>query len=104
LLLSRPGSNAEGAYYLTSRTPEDRAMSTAEVFLGVRVQCAQCHHHPFERWSQDDFWQFAAFFARVPGQTLVPGSIRGRPVLTPNAQGPTPDAEVLNPRTKRPAF
>jgi hypothetical protein len=38
---------------------------TAQVFLGMRLQCARCHHHPFEKWSQDDYYGFAAFFARV---------------------------------------
>jgi Protein of unknown function (DUF1553)/Protein of unknown function (DUF1549)/Bacterial Ig-like domain (group 2) len=38
---------------------------TAQVFLGMRLQCAKCHHHPFEKWAQDDYYGFAAFFARV---------------------------------------
>ncbi len=38
---------------------------TAQVFLGMRLQCAKCHHHPFEKWSQHDYYGFAAFFARV---------------------------------------
>jgi hypothetical protein len=38
---------------------------TAQVFLGMRLQCARCHHHPFEKWSQHDYYGFAAFFARV---------------------------------------
>ena len=38
---------------------------TAQVFLGMRLQCAKCHHHPFEKWSQNDYYGFAAFFARV---------------------------------------
>jgi hypothetical protein len=38
---------------------------TAQVFLGMRLQCARCHHHPFEKWSQDDYYGFAAFFARI---------------------------------------
>lgn len=39
--------------------------SISQLFLGVRLECAKCHHHPFEVWSQDDFYGFAAFFARV---------------------------------------
>ena len=38
---------------------------TAQLFLGVRLQCARCHHHPFEKWSQKDYYGFAAFFSRV---------------------------------------
>jgi hypothetical protein len=38
---------------------------TAQIFLGVRLQCAHCHHHPYERWSQDDYYGLAGFFARL---------------------------------------
>ncbi len=38
---------------------------TAQLFLGLRIQCARCHHHPFEKWSQDDYYGFSAFFSRV---------------------------------------
>lgn len=41
------------------------ASSVSQLFLGVRLECAKCHHHPFEVWSQDDFFGFASFFARV---------------------------------------
>jgi len=41
------------------------ASSVSQLFLGVRLECAKCHHHPFEVWSQDDYYGFAAFFARV---------------------------------------
>jgi hypothetical protein len=37
----------------------------AQLFLGTRMQCAQCHHHPFEKWSQQDYYGFAAFFSNV---------------------------------------
>ena len=42
--------------------PEDRALSFSYTFLGVRLECAQCHKHPFDQWTQDDFNQFTAFF------------------------------------------
>jgi hypothetical protein len=38
---------------------------TAQLFLGMRLQCAKCHHHPFEKWSQDDYYGFASFFSRI---------------------------------------
>ncbi|HMP01159.1 MAG TPA: DUF1549 and DUF1553 domain-containing protein [Gemmatales bacterium] len=44
---------------------------TAQVFLGLRLACANCHHHPFEKWSQDDYWGLAAFYGRV-GRKNVP--------------------------------
>ncbi len=45
--------------------PENLAASTARVFLGLRLECAQCHDHPFARWKRDEFWSYAAFFASV---------------------------------------
>ena len=52
-------------YYRALRTPEERAESTAQVFLGVRLQCAKCHNHPFDHWTQDDYYNWTNFFARV---------------------------------------
>jgi hypothetical protein len=45
--------------------PWQAVADAAQVFLGTRINCAQCHHHPFERWSQDDYYGFAGFFGRV---------------------------------------
>ncbi len=45
--------------------PEKLAASTARIFLGLQLSCAQCHDHPFDKWSQDSFWEYAAFFAQV---------------------------------------
>ena len=47
------------------QTADEIVDDTAQLFLGLRIQCARCHHHPFERWSQDDYYGFAAFFSRV---------------------------------------
>jgi len=47
------------------REPQDKALAVAYSFLGVRLECAQCHKHPFDQWSQQDFQQFTAFFDRV---------------------------------------
>ncbi|RMG34671.1 MAG: DUF1549 domain-containing protein [Planctomycetota bacterium] len=47
------------------RQPEERVIGFAYSFLGLRIQCAQCHKHPFDQWSQDDFKQFAGFFTSV---------------------------------------
>lgn len=49
----------------TLRLPEERALNFTYAFLGVRLDCAQCHKHPFDRWTQDDFKSFTAFFERV---------------------------------------
>jgi hypothetical protein len=58
---SHPAAN----YYRALRDPYTRAEATAQVFLGLRIQCAKCHNHPFDRWTQSDYHGFAAFFARV---------------------------------------
>jgi uncharacterized protein DUF1553/uncharacterized protein DUF1549 len=57
--------NPAANYYSVARTPEDLAETTSQVFLGIRLQCVKCHNHPFEKWTQADYYGFAAFFARV---------------------------------------
>lgn len=47
------------------RTPEERAIGFAYTFLGIRIQCAQCHKHPFDQWTQDDFKEFTGFFTHT---------------------------------------
>ena len=49
----------------STRLPEERALNFSYTFLGVRIECAQCHRHPFDRWTQDDFQRFTAFFNRI---------------------------------------
>jgi hypothetical protein len=67
-ILTATGSqqqNPPAVWYRSVRTTQDYVESVAQAFLGVRIQCAQCHHHPAERWSQADYFSFAANFARV---------------------------------------
>jgi hypothetical protein len=67
-LLTADGStfaNPPANYYRIARDPQNLAETTAQLFFGVRMQCAKCHNHPFERWTQDDYYSTAAFFARV---------------------------------------
>ena len=67
-LLTSDGStykNPPANYYRISRDPESAVETTAQLFLGVRIQCAKCHNHPFERWTQDDYYGFAAFFSQI---------------------------------------
>ena len=59
------------AMALTSLTAIWALEDTAQLFLGLRIQCARCHHHPFERWSQDDYYGMAAFFSRVTSKPEV---------------------------------
>jgi len=57
-------SNGPVAFYFTDSSPENFTETTAQVFLGVRIHCAKCHHHPYETWSQEDYYGLAAFFTR----------------------------------------
>ncbi|MBX3438501.1 MAG: DUF1549 domain-containing protein, partial [Planctomycetaceae bacterium] len=47
------------------REPDEITTIVSQLFLGIRLECAKCHHHPFEVWGQDDFYSFAAFFAKM---------------------------------------
>jgi hypothetical protein len=72
-ILSARGSTYENPptnFYRAVRDPQGRAEAVAQVFLGVRVSCAKCHNHPFDRWTQDDYHRFAAFFPRVQYRLL----------------------------------
>jgi hypothetical protein len=88
-LLTASGStfaNPPANYYRIARDPQNLAETTVQLFFGIRMQCCKCHNHPFERWTQDDYYSMAAFFARVRNKkdSLEPG---------PNPQ--TPGAEVI---------
>ena len=67
-LLSATGGSFENpavSYFQTETTPPLIAENVAQVFLGTRIQCAQCHNHPFDRWTLDDYYGFASFFSRI---------------------------------------
>jgi hypothetical protein len=51
--------------YRDRRTPDELTTLVSQLFIGVRLDCAKCHHHPFEIWSQDDFYSFAAYFSKI---------------------------------------
>jgi len=57
--------NPAVAWYRAVTDPKEQMQDIAQVFLGIRMQCAQCHHHPYERWTQDDYYHFAAFFSSI---------------------------------------
>ena len=67
LLVATAGDDAGPALYYTSLelAPEKLAGSTARIFLGLQIECAECHDHPFDAWKQSEFWGYAAFFARL---------------------------------------
>ena len=57
--------NGATVLFRDRREPPEMTTLVSQLFLGVRLECARCHHHPFEKYSQDDFYSFAAFFART---------------------------------------
>ncbi len=57
--------NPASGWYRQVKEPQQQLEDAAQLFLGVRMQCAQCHHHPFEKWSQNDYYSFSAFFSQV---------------------------------------
>jgi hypothetical protein len=58
-------ANPPANYYRANRDAVTRAETTAQLFLGSRLSCAKCHNHPFERWTQDDYYDWASLFARI---------------------------------------
>jgi hypothetical protein len=84
-------ANPAANYYRISRDPESSVETTAQLFLGVRIQCAKCHNHPFEKWTQDDYYGFAAFFSRMKQKK---GTLPEEEVVFASTNG-----EVRQPRT-----
>ncbi|HEX6986662.1 MAG TPA: DUF1549 domain-containing protein, partial [Planctomycetaceae bacterium] len=67
LLASKGGTftNPATNYYQIETDTLKTAENVAQVFMGMRIQCAQCHNHPFDRWTMDDYYSFAAFFSQI---------------------------------------
>ncbi len=65
--------NPPVAWYRNVGGEKERMQDMGQVFLGVRLQCAQCHHHPYEKWSQDDYYGLAAFFTTLENKQARPG-------------------------------
>ncbi len=110
LLSSKGGTFANAAtnYFQSETDTLKVAENVAQVFMGMRIQCAQCHNHPFDRWTMDDYYSFAAFFSQIgrkrgedPRETIVfnsgSGDVRhlvGNRVMTPKfLGGATPDLQ-----------
>lgn len=122
LLLARGnvGQVGPALFYTALRLqPDELAASTSRIFLGVQIQCAQCHDHPFDHWKQRDFWGYAAFFARLrrnanqPVQFQVEDSDTGEVTLPDSSQpvpprflggADSPDDEALSRRARLAAW
>tara|TARA_B100001093_G_scaffold97056_1_gene89051 strand:- start:145 stop:2535 length:2391 start_codon:yes stop_codon:yes gene_type:complete len=88
------GNNPPVIWYRTVKDSKEQLQDVAQIFLGQRLQCAQCHHHPYEKWSQDDYYGFEAFFSKVGRK---PGAQPGEEVIF-NKIG---EASAKNPRSGR---
>jgi hypothetical protein len=91
-------------WYKEIMDPQQFVDDVGQVFLGQRLACAQCHHHPYEKWSQDDYWGIAAFYGRVGRKNFqIPGGFQGqqdtRQVIFRMSSG-----NVTNKRTGQPAI
>ncbi|MFO0790719.1 MAG: DUF1549 domain-containing protein [Pirellulales bacterium] len=108
LISSQGGTftNPATNYYQEEQDRLKIAENVAQVFMGMRIQCAQCHNHPFDRWTMDDYYSFAAFFAQIgrkassdPRETIVFNSgggevnhlVGGRVMAPKFLGGATPD-------------
>jgi Protein of unknown function (DUF1549)/Protein of unknown function (DUF1553) len=93
LLLAQGSAYDDGPanYFRAAATPDALTETTSQVFLGVRIACAKCHNHPYEKWKQDQYYQFAAFFSRV--KTKNGEAADEKIVYTVNS------GESVNPRT-----
>jgi hypothetical protein len=90
-------------WYKELTNPEQFVDDTAQVFLGLRLACAQCHHHPYEKWSQDDYWGIAAYFGHIGRKIApVPGGFQNQPDLLLTIFN-RPSGNVANKRTGQPA-
>jgi hypothetical protein len=95
IMIARGSTTAEGpaAFYRAVKKPDQLSRSISQLFLGVRIECAQCHHHPSERWRQEDYYAFAGFFTGLKQKTLPTGVIAVRPVA---------GKDLNHPRTGKP--
>ncbi|MCA9082605.1 MAG: DUF1553 domain-containing protein [Planctomycetaceae bacterium] len=97
-LITAKGSiyaSGPASYFKINSNSSDLAEVTAQLFLGVRLQCAKCHHHPFEKYSQADYYSFSAFFSRVGNKNSQEFGLFGREtVVMVKSSG-----DVRHPRT-----
>ncbi|MCA9125584.1 MAG: DUF1549 domain-containing protein [Planctomycetales bacterium] len=89
-VFEKPATN----FYQVERDTLKTAENVAQVFMGIRTQCAQCHNHPFDRWTMDDYYGFASFFSQIGRKT----GEDYREIIIYNRGG----GEVNHPVTKKP--
>lgn len=96
LATGNPSDSGPALFYTALELkPEKIAASTSRAFLGIQIQCAECHNHPFDKWTKRDFWGYAAFFAR-----LAPSPERGRGMMPAALVRERESGEVMLPNSK----
>ncbi len=93
-------ANPPANFYRAAKDPLALAESTAQLFLGVRMQCAKCHNHPSEKWTQDDYYGLAAVFARV-GRKPADGATKKEAAASAEVILSLRTGEVSQPRTSK---
>jgi hypothetical protein len=99
-VLTASGSNLDNppaSYYKVLREPEAVMENTTQVFLAVRFNCNKCHDHPFERWTQNQYYELASFFAQVG--RAEDSRYKGQKVGGTAVEGATPLVEVISDTT-----
>ena len=108
-ILSATGStyaNPPANFWRAVRDPLERAESVAQVFLGIRVGCAKCHNHPFDRWTIDEYYGFASLFGRIDYRVMEnkrKDDLDKHEFVGEQIVFQKRDGDVTNPRTRRPA-
>lgn len=108
-LVSAEGSTYDNPpvnFYRVQREATARGETVARLFLGVRLQCARCHNHPFDRWTMDDYYSWSALFSRIDYKVVTNerrdkldlNEFNGEQFIIFSGKG-----EMVNPRTNRPA-
>ncbi|MCS7160820.1 MAG: DUF1549 domain-containing protein [Gemmatales bacterium] len=95
-ILTASGStldNPPAAYFKIHRDPGDLVETTTHLFLGIRFNCNKCHDHPFERWTMDNYYELAAYFAQV--QRQEDARFKGQRIGGTAVEGATPLVEVI---------
>lgn len=97
LLVATGGDQSGPALFYTALGVKPHALgtTTARIFLGIRLDCARCHDHPFDHWTQEDFWGYAAFFARLRQRTT--GAAAMRLVDVESGEVRLPDTDTVVP-------
>ncbi|MEO7297776.1 MAG: DUF1549 domain-containing protein, partial [Verrucomicrobiota bacterium] len=86
--------NGAGNFYVLHDNPTDRAENVSQAFLGMSINCAKCHNHPMEKWTNDEYYQFANLFSRVRSKS---GNSDGDNIIFVSTDG-----DLVQPRTGKP--